>query len=75
MTELPARSSRGYSYLVSDITGGIPPDSDHVALFTCSFRGCGVSQEDEPLVVVAAAGKMAALCERHLVAVRSWRKA
>lgn len=48
-----------------DITGGIPPDPDQVVLSVCSYRGCGKDDRDEPLVVVAAVGKMATLCREH----------
>jgi hypothetical protein len=48
------------------VTGGIPPDADHLALMTCSYQGCTMNADVEPLVVVAAVGKMAVLCRFHL---------
>jgi hypothetical protein len=47
------------------VTGGIPPDPDHLELFNCCFVGCNVTQDDEPLIVAAAGGKMATFCRYH----------
>lgn len=49
----------------SRVVRGIPPDADHRELFRCCYRGCRMTQRDEPLVVTAAAGKMATFCRRH----------
>jgi hypothetical protein len=51
--------------LAGSITGGIPPDRDHLALMGCSYRNCRAVAEREPLVVVALVGKMAVLCRAH----------
>ena len=48
------------------VLGGIPPDPDQWPLMQCCYGGCAAKAEEEPLIVVGVAGKLATLCRFHL---------
>lgn len=53
------------------VVGGIPPDADQVVLNRCCFKApkgdqCPITDDLEPLVVAAAAGRLRVFCRTHV---------